>query len=153
MIDCRSNSHTCFLCHSDSHGCNRQRTHNNQKSPAMHKHTCTVPACSSFFHPVCSNPLLSTAVRDAIKHTSKQSDERTWRLKLGFCFIFFFLPAPLCLAQCVRPRCSRSFMERRWGGNLTARAGLFCQVCDQSFCVCMCVHLSVYVPESCVSVL
>lgn len=117
-------------------------------NPCRKTHELSLPAALSstqgFF-----NPLLPTAVRAAYTHTNKQGDEWTWRLKPGFGFIFFFLSVPLCLAQCVWG-CSAtySFMEERWGGNLTARAALFCQVCDQSLCVCLCVyvHLSVNVP-------
>lgn len=49
-------------------------THRNTHIIIRNPQPCTnthIPACSSFFHPVCSNPLLSTAVRDANKHTNK----------------------------------------------------------------------------------
>lgn len=123
---------------------NHTHTHNNQWCPAMLQHTCTVPARSSFFHPVGSNPLLSTAVRDANKNTNKQSDELTWRLRLGFCFIFFFLVCSSMFSTvCETPSATHSFMETQWGGNLTYGAGLFCQACDQPLCVCIyvCVYL------------
>lgn len=145
-----------FLRHSG--GCNRKLTHQGThiiiRIPQSYTDT-HIPARSAFFHPVCSNPLLSTTVRDANKHTNKQSDERTWRLKLSFCFIFFFLSVPPCLAQCVRPRCSTLLYGETMGGQPHCQSRFIfprvwskllhvCVCVCVGVCVCECVHVRVY---------
>lgn len=45
----------------------------------------------------------------------KQSDERTWHLRLSVCFISSLLFPPLCLARCARPECNTLLYRETMG--------------------------------------